>query len=77
MPGVCRARFLECVPVLLYFWRLGSRGFSGTTGGSTGGGGGVLGGLARVDACGYRALSDEGSGALVGDDLEVVGTTGV
>ena len=34
-------------------------------------------GLARVDASSSLALSDEGSGALVGDDLEVVRATGV
>ena len=39
LPGVCRARLLLYLPVLLYFLRLGSRGFS--TGGGGGGGGGV------------------------------------
>ena len=34
-------------------------------------------GLARVDASSSLALSDETSGALVGDDLEVVRATGV
>ena len=34
-------------------------------------------GLARVDAGSSLTLSDEGSGALVGDDLEVVRATGV
>ena len=34
-------------------------------------------GLAGVDAGSSLALSDEGSGALVGDDLEVVRATGV
>ena len=39
VPGVCRARFLEYLPVLLYFLSEGSRGFCG--GGGGGGGGGV------------------------------------
>ena len=38
-------RFLEYLPVLLYFLRLGSRGLSGTTGGWTMGGRGTKAGL--------------------------------
>ncbi len=36
-----------------------------------------VGGLAGVDAGSSLALSDEVGGALVGNDLKVVGTTGV
>lgn len=36
-----------------------------------------IGGLARVDAGGSLALGDEEGGAFVGDDLKIIGSTGV
>ncbi len=56
---------------------MGSRGFCGTVEATRRRRRRSPGGLAGVDAGSSLALSDEVCGALVGNDLKVVGTTGV